>query len=144
MAPALLALLPFLSPLLTRVVDRAVEAIPDPAEKERVRQAANQELMSGLQLADAQQLVVNSDEAKSPHPFAAMWRPAAGWVCVLGFASNTLMQPYLPWFLTVFGVEGVPPVPKLDTSELYVMLFGMLGLGAYRTYEKQKGTDLRR
>jgi hypothetical protein len=33
----------------------------------------------------------------------------------------------------------VPPILALDTGELTTLLFGMLGIGGLRTYEKIKG-----
>jgi hypothetical protein len=37
----------------------------------------------------------------------------------------------------------VASVPTLETGELMTLLFGMLGLGAMRSYEKTKGVGSR-
>lgn len=84
------------------------------------------------------QIEVNKTEAQHASLFVAGWRPALGWVCGAGFAYQYVVRPLLPWVLTVFGVDGVPPLPSLDGS-LMELTFGMLGLGALRTFEKSKG-----
>lgn len=75
------------------------------------------------------QIEVNREEAKG-NWFQAGWRPATGWVCVLGFAVNFLISP----LAAGFGVE----IPQADTSTMLPVLMGMLGLGGLRTYEKSK------
>ena len=64
------------------------------------------------------------------------WRPAAGWVCVAGLAYQFLFQPLAAWS---GGIHGWAPPPVLDLGDLYGLLFGMLGLGAYRSFERLKG-----
>jgi hypothetical protein len=136
--PAILAALPALAPLIDRVLSAT---IPDPAERARVAQQAASEVVATLAASDAQQVAVNQIEAASPHGFAALWRPAAGWVAVAGLAYDALLRPLAPWVLTVAGVSA-PPLPALGDA-LWGLLFGMLGLGAMRSYDKIKGTDLR-
>jgi hypothetical protein len=47
-------------------------------------------------------------------------------------ANNFVFMPYLAAFFSL-------DVPMLDMSEMMPVLMGMLGLGAYRSYEKVKG-----
>jgi hypothetical protein len=75
------------------------------------------------------QIEVNKAEAKG-NWFQAGWRPATGWVCVLGFAVNFLISP----LAAGFGVD----IPQADTSTMLPVLMGMLGLGSMRTYERMK------
>lgn len=130
-------------PLLGPVIERLASLIPDPQERARAVQQAQSEMLATLQASDAAQADINKVEASSPHPFAAFWRPAAGWVAVAGLAYDALLRPLLPWVLTVIGHPGVPPLPALGEA-LWGLLFGMLGLGAMRSYDKQRETDLRR
>lgn len=67
--------------------------------------------------------------------FRGGWRPAAGWVCVLGLGYSFLLRPLLPWAVQVAGGPDLA-LPAIDTMELLVLLGGMLGLGGYRTAEK--------
>lgn len=82
------------------------------------------------------QNAVNLAEASNPNLFVSGWRPAAGWVCVLGLCYSVFIRPLLSWMATLWEFRAVPPV--IDTSILMQLIFGMLGLGAYRTWEKVK------
>lgn len=126
--------------LISSVVDRI---IPDPvaaaqAKLEVAKLAQNGELAqlaADTDLAKGQ-LAINTEEAKSDSLFVAGWRPFIGWTCGVGFSMQFVVGPILTWGAALAG----HPVefPKLDLSEMMPMLFGMLGLGAYRTYEKIK------
>lgn len=88
-----------------------------------------------LQMA---QIEVNKEEAKNINWFISGWRPAAGWVCVFGLAYAAVVEPIMRFTATVvFGYSGGFPV--LDIMLLGEILFGLLGLGAYRTVERIKG-----
>ena len=88
------------------------------------------------ELAKAQ-LEVNKTEAAHKNLFVAGWRPAVGWVCCLGMASNFLVIPVANFALALSGSSVV--VPLIDLSTMMPVLMGMLGLGALRTVEKTKG-----
>ena len=90
------------------------------------------------ELAKAQ-LEINKTEAKHQSLFVSGWRPAVGWVAVLGMASNFLVIPMANFALAV--VNSTISVPVLDLSEMMPVLLGMLGLGAMRTAEKVKGVQ---
>ncbi len=77
------------------------------------------------------QLEINKAEAASGSLFKGGWRPAVGWICVLGFGVNFLVSP----IAAGFGVV----IPQADTSVMLPVLMGMLGLGGLRTFEKTKG-----
>lgn len=82
------------------------------------------------------QLEVNKAEAASTSLFVAGWRPAVGWVCVLGMASNFVLIPMVNFILAL--AESTVTVPLIDTSTMMPVLLGMLGLGAMRSAEKIK------
>lgn len=79
-----------------------------------------------------QQIEVNKQEAAHKSLFVAGWRPFIGWTCGIAMANNFIVAPYIMAFFTV-------TIPVLDLSEMMPVLFGLLGLGAYRSYEKVKG-----
>jgi hypothetical protein len=83
------------------------------------------------------QSAVNLAEASNPNIFVSGWRPAAGWCCVVGLLYSVFLRPMISWFATMAGASAVPPV--IDDVMLMQLLFGMLGLGALRSYEKTKG-----
>ncbi len=90
------------------------------------------------ELAKAQ-IEVNKQEAAHKSLFVAGWRPAVGWVCVMGMASNFLVIPVANFALAMASSAIV--VPILDLSQMMPVLMGMLGLGAMRTMEKTKGVQ---
>lgn len=94
------------------------------------------QLEADVQLALAQ-IDVNKEEAKGDL-FRAGWRPFIGWVCGGALAYQFIFRPILPWLSVNLGFE-VTMMPTLETETLMTLLFGMLGLGAYRSYEKVNG-----
>ena len=85
------------------------------------------------------QLEVNKVEAASQSMFVAGWRPAVGWVCVLGMASNFIIIPMANFGLAL--AESGVTIPLIDTSTMMPVLMGMLGLGAMRSVEKVRGVS---
>jgi hypothetical protein len=104
-----------------------------------VRTTAAQELATQMNLQVIGQIELNKAEAASQSIFVAGWRPFIGWVCGGAYLYNFVLQPFLVFSVTAFGIT-LPPLPHLDWSELSFVLFGLLGLGAMRTYEKKLGT----
>jgi hypothetical protein len=104
---------------------------PDKSEQERAQLAAAMALVQG-------QLEINKAEAASPSVFTSGWRPAIGWVCGCALAYTYIGYPFLLWAGALWFPEIKPPVLGND-GMLYELLFGMLGLGSLRTFEKVKG-----
>ncbi len=117
-----------------KVIDRL---FPDPAQKA----AAQLELFKLQQQGElsqmAGQMAINQAEAASANAFVAGWRPFVGWVCGTGFAVQFVVGPMAEWGAALAG----HPVkfPQMDMATMMPLLFGMLGLGAYRSVEKVKG-----
>ena len=122
------------------------------AEKKQEAAAAIQQMLIEQQGAIVQatmaaqkaQIDVNTEEAKSASLFVAGWRPAIGWVCGFALAWQFVLAPLCTYALGVYAAETghtLPPLPLLDSSQLYPVLMGMLGLGGMRTFEKIKGVD---
>lgn len=120
---------------LTAGLDLATSVInklwPDKSEQERAQLAAAMALVQG-------QLEINKAEASSPSVFTSGWRPAIGWVCGCALAYTYIGYPFLLWAGALWFPEIKPPVLGND-GMLYELLFGMLGLGGLRTFEKVKG-----
>ena len=87
-------------------------------------------------LAQAQ-IKVNEVEAASSNVFVAGWRPFLGWTCGAAYALKFFIGPLGAFILTASGYPVV--MPDLDFSDMAPLLFGMLGLGAFRTVEKIRG-----
>ena len=90
-----------------------------------------------LQMA---QIDVNKEEAKSSNLFVAGWRPAVGWIgaCALGYVA--IVEPIARFVAQVFfAYSGQFPV--INTELTMQVLFGMLGIGVMRSFDKTKGTS---
>ena len=81
------------------------------------------------------QMAINQVEAAHKSLFVSGWRPAVGWVCVLGMFGNFITIPFSNFVLALLGIDIVIPLVPLET--MMPVLMGMLGLGAMRTYEKK-------
>jgi len=81
------------------------------------------------------QMAINQVEAAHKSLLVSGWRPALGWVCVLGMFGNFITIPFSNFVLALFGIDIVIPLVPLET--MMPVLMGMLGLGAMRTYEKK-------
>jgi hypothetical protein len=86
---------------------------------------------------DLAQIELNKAEANG-NWFQRGWRPATGWVCVLGFAMNFLIAPLGTFIAGLAGSDVI--LPTVDLSTMMPVLLGMLGLGSLRTVEKIKSS----
>jgi hypothetical protein len=82
------------------------------------------------------QTKINEAEAMHRSVFVAGWRPFIGWVCGIALAYNFVLRDLI---IFVMGKDFVPPALQMD--HLMTVLMGMLGLGAFRTYEKIKNVS---
>ena len=117
---------------VTSIIDKI---IPD---KDQAAKLAHEIATMSEKMANEQvlaQLEVNKAEAASGSLFKGGWRPAIGWICGLALFWSFILQPFLVFFLLVFGVD-LPPLPEVGTADLMPILLGMLGLGGLRSYEK--------
>lgn len=124
----------------SRLIDRL---FPDPAERDAAKFKLLELERSGelaelhaLTEGDKAQVDVNKMDAQSEHFFQYGWRPFIGWICGTGLGYQFLARPLLGWIGSNLGWATVPIPLELDT--LMTLLFGILGLGAYRTIEKRE------
>ena len=113
---------------VTSIIDKIV---PD---KDQAAKLAHEIATMSEKMANEQvlaQLEVNKAEAASGSLFKGGWRPAIGWICGLALLWSFILQPFLVFFLLVFGVD-LPPLPEIGTADLMPILLGMLGLGGLR------------
>lgn len=85
------------------------------------------------------QIEINKLEAQNPNVFISGWRPALGWACVFAVAYEFIVFPFILWANAIWW--NVTPPPHIDYSLLGELLFAMLGLAGFRSYEKYKGVD---
>lgn len=135
---------PLLAPVVGGIVETVGGLIDDlvTTDKERLdaeielRKLGIEERRIEADLAKGQ-IEVNKEEAKSTNWWVAGARPAVMWVCAFAFAYVSVLEPMLRFGAKVWwGYTGDFPV--IDTDLTIQVLFGILGLGAFRTVEKIK------
>jgi len=117
--------------LVTTLVDRI---FPD-----KVAQAAERaDFLLKAQTLDNQlaagQMAIDQAEASNSSLFVSGWRPCVGWCCAAAFSYHLILQPLLTYCMAIFGHTF--SLPTFDSNLLSTTLYGMLGLGVMRTYEK--------
>lgn len=132
-----LAALPLMGQLLDKLLPDKQAA---DAAKVRLMEMAQQgelaQLNAEVTIATAQ-AEINKVEASSDRLFVAGWRPFVGWICGLAVGFKYIGGPVL--FMAAQALGHPIDLPVIETSELWPLLFGMLGLGTLRTVEKVKG-----
>jgi len=126
--------------LLTPALSLLEKVIPDKKQREKLaHELATMAERHAHETALAQ-IEVNRTEAASGSLFKGGWRPFLGWVCGGAFAYHFILQPVIVFLIVSFGGE-LPELPKFEMEALMTVLFGMLGLGGLRTFEKYKHVD---
>ena len=65
--------------------------------------------------------------------FQSSWRPLIGWISGLSLGINYMVAP----ICAGFGIT----IPQADMYVMMPLMFGMLGIGGMRSYDKMKKTD---
>ena len=102
-----------------------------------LREQAAMELAQQAATQIMGQIELNKGEQASPSLFISGWRPAVGWVCLGGLTYQVIVRPIGQSILNLWFPEY--SAVSLETETLMTLLFGMLGLGGYRTFEKYTG-----
>jgi hypothetical protein len=110
---------------------------PDPSQAADAKLKLLELQQSGELATMTAQTDINKAEAANSSVFVSGWRPFVGWVCGSGFALHYLFIPIANFVLVATGHKEV--VLAFDMQTLLTLLFGLLGLGGYRTYEKVQG-----
>ena len=82
------------------------------------------------------QIEVNKESAKHSSVFVAGARPFILWVCGFALAYACMLRPLIFDIAMLSGSSFY--MPELDDELLSTALFGLLGLGGLRTFEKSK------
>ena len=96
----------------------------------KIQDAANAEVLA--------QIAVNEADAKG-NLYQSSWRPTIGYICGAGLGYQFLLRPLLNFAATMLHSTAV--AGPLEIGTLMTLLFGMLGLGALRTVDKNNGTS---
>lgn len=116
------------------VVGKVLDKIPDGNLRKEIEKELNEQLFSVVNQQNQGQTELNKIDANSNSFFRAGWRPAMGWVCVLGLCYTYLFQPILATAAVMWFPALV--VPAVNVDALMYLIMALLGLGGLRTYEK--------
>jgi hypothetical protein len=127
---------PILGDLIHEVGETVRELIPDADKRMQVEvqlaeladkaEARETELLQG-------QIETNKIEAGSGNLFVAGWRPFIGWTSGLALAYTWIVAPIAK------SLFQLTELPIIDPSQIYPIVFAMLGIAGMRTYEKKIG-----
>lgn len=129
-----------------KLVDRL---IPDPAQKlaaqqELMKMALEKELavMANETSLIVGQLEINKIEAANSNVFVSGWRPATGWVCVIGLGYQWLLVPLVSFAYTIYTGHGLAVIPPEMDGNLLMLIGSILGVNIVtRGVEKIKGAS---
>lgn len=124
------ALIGILGPILGKAAERL---IPDP----EARAKWVSETLAMFMQADLAQLEVNKAEAATGNMFIGGWRPFIGWVCGAALTYQYIARPFLTWGIQLYN--PALPVPPGLNDMLWELMFGLLGMGALRSFDKFRG-----
>ena len=125
------ALITALLPILGGVIDKV---IPDRGAADKAKLEVQATLLDAATKSALAQIDVNKAEAAHNSIFVAGWRPAIGWICAAALAYSYMIGPLVGFALNMAG-KPVPKWPVLDNN-LWELMFGMLGMGALRSWDK--------
>lgn len=124
-------------PLVGSAAQKLLDLIPDPGARAKAAEEYQRAVLEMAAKAEADQRDINKVEAASASLFVAGWRPAIGWICACALGFQYLLRPLLTWAQGLWW-PAAPMLPGLDDA-LWQLMFGMLGMGSLRTFEKGKG-----
>jgi|TARA_R100000231_G_scaffold56283_1_gene46778 hypothetical protein len=99
-------------------------------------EAKLKEKQMSINLADAQSTAGGISGA-----IQRIWRPLIGFSCALAIFWEYVLKQFLTFALASFKIETLP-LPDMDMGTLMPLVMALLGMGALRTYEKQKGLNV--
>ena len=100
------AVIPLLTPLLEKLVDH----IPDPLAREKAKSEAEATLLGLLNTQQQGQVEINKLEAQNSQIFVAGWRPFIGWVCGAALLYTYVLSPFIAWGLVLWAPSAPLPV----------------------------------
>jgi hypothetical protein len=115
------------------VVGKIIDKVAGHVDKFTLDKEEKAQLIQEINKA---QIEVNKIESGSSSLFKSGWRPFVGWTCGVALCYHFVLQPFLTFVL--FAIGKPMELPVFDMSTLTTVLFGMLGLGGMRSFEKTK------
>lgn len=129
---------------ILKILDKV---IPDPEARAKAafeltklqQEGAFKEMENELQKMQMQ-VDINKIEAASDDKFKSWPRPFIMWGCGISFIYASVVDPFMRFIATVF-YHYAGTFPVIDTAITFQLLVALLGLGAYRSFDKKNGTS---
>ena len=122
--------------MIDKLIEPASNIIGKFVKDKNLQAKLDHELQTLFHQANLAQIEILKEDAKSKNWFQNSWRPFVGWTCGVAMAYHFIIQPFLIFFLALFGLKM--EIPTFDMDTLMTVLLGMLGLGGLRSFEKHK------
>lgn len=129
--------------LLTPVINKVLDFIPDPKAKAEAIAKAQEamlehqdKIMAAIAEQNKSQADIDAEEAKNGSLFDK-WRDFIGWTCGAAFAWQYVLQPMSVFILTALHRPVI--LPAIDFSSMSTVLMGMLGLAGMHMYQNVQG-----
>jgi hypothetical protein len=124
---------------VSKVADSVLGGLDGLFTSDDERNQAKIKVMEILARQDSAQAYINSIDAQSQHFWQYGWRPSIAWAGTAALIYTWVGKPLL---LTVYAATGWAPLilslPDIPMDSIQPMIIGMLGLGAMRSYDKNK------
>ena len=115
------------------IIDRFV---PNAEANRKAKAQLETTIISNEHEIQKAQIEVNNTSAKHSSVFVAGARPFILWVCGFAIVYACILRPLIFDIAMLSGSSFY--MPELDDELLSTALFGLLGLGGLRTFEKSK------
>lgn len=125
-----------LDTILNAVLPIISKFVPD---KEAAQKLAHEIATKQIELQEAQ-IKVNEEQAKHRSLFVAGARPAIMWMCGIALFYSTMLRDLIIVLSQLIWQVDLSMLPTPDTTLMFNLLLGLLGLGGMRSYDKLKGT----
>ena len=128
-----------LIPVLGPIVERLIGLIPNENERAKAKEDLERSISEAANKASELQAETNLEQAKHSSIFVAGARPFIMWICGFGLGWTFVFEPVLTWGVRIAGYA--PDLPPINTEGLMSLTLALLGLGAYRTFERFNGVE---
>jgi len=136
-----LPLVPILVAAVPKLIDSIAGLFPDTKAKDEATAKLTAQLVEIGAQQDRAQAAINQTEAGHRSVFVAGWRPAIMWVCAFCVLYTFVIYPWLVFICSLHWPDYVWEIPAPPNEQLWALVFGVLGIGGMRTFEKFKGVS---
>jgi hypothetical protein len=124
---------------LSKVADSVMGGLDDLITSDEERAQAKTRVLEILAKQDNAQSYINAIDATSNHWVQYAWRPGIAWTGTIAIFYQYIVYPLTTYLYALFNDGGYPLLPNIPTDEIMPLIMGLLGLGAFRSFDKLQG-----